>query len=454
MTKLEFSSIYSGSKWIDNVRVTLDKDGIITAIDQLTDAAMKKAKFQGYAVPGVLNAHSHAFQIAMAGSAENIARQSGADDFWSWREQMYKLALQLDPDEMRTVCTYAYCKMLEAGYTEVSEFHYLFHDENGNPYENAFAMTDTVVEAAEIAGIRLNLIPVLYSTGSINTPPNERQRRFIFKSADMYLKFVSDAKKRYKNIRMSAGVHSIRGATKDQILDVAAFCEEQAWEFHMHIAEQMLEVNMCREHYGTTPVDWITKNFEVSPLWHLVHSTHVTDAELTQISKSKATIVLCPTTEANLGDGLFPARSYINGKNRWLIGSDSHITVSPWRELNTLDYGQRLKFMKRNVLCPPGHDSGTTLFNELSAHQELTPILKTKSLTVGQRFDASVFPESDPFLSTEQARHRLSCIVYGPSMNGPEAVYSRGQLVVESGRHVQAKTYAQELAKVRRRCLA
>jgi formimidoylglutamate deiminase len=454
MTKLEFSSIYSGSRWMDNVRVTLDKDGIITEISQLTDAAMKKAKLLGYAVPGVLNAHSHAFHIAMAGSAENIARQSGADDFWSWREQMYKLALLLNPEEMRTVCTYAYCKMLEAGYTEVSEFHYVFHDENGKPYKNAFAMTDAVVEAAEIAGIRLNLVPVLYSTGSINSPPNERQRRFIYKSTDEYLKFVSDAKKRYKKVRLSAGVHSIRAATKVQITEVSSFCEERGWEFHMHIAEQMLEVNMCREHYRTTPVDWITKNFNVSPLWHLVHSTHVTDDELSQIAKTKATVVLCPTTEANLGDGLFPARAYINGKNRWLIGSDSHITVSPWRELNTLDYGQRLKFMKRNVLCPPGHDSGTSLFNELIAHQELSPLLKTRSLTVGQPFDASVFPGNDPFLSTEQARHRLSSIVYGPSMNGPDAVYSRGKLLVEDGKHLEVRDCTKGLAQVRRRCLA
>jgi formimidoylglutamate deiminase len=305
--------------------------------------------------PGIPNLHSHAFQRAMAGLAER--QGDPADSFWTWREAMYRIAARFDPDSLHAVAAQLYAEMLEAGYTRVCEFHYLHHAPDGRPYADPAAMSDALVRAAQDTGIRLTLLPVLYMAGGFDGRPlSARQRRFGL-DVEGYLRlFESLHARRSDMLRVGCALHSLRAVPEPAMREVLAALPESA-PVHIHIAEQVGEVQDCLALRGARPVEWLLANADVGRDWTLVHATHLEDHEITGIARTGAVVALCPTTEANLGDGLFPMRDFLAANGRWGIGSDSHISVSPVEELRWLEYGQRLLSRHRNIVADPASPS-------------------------------------------------------------------------------------------------
>jgi formimidoylglutamate deiminase len=319
-----------------------------------------------FARRGIANLHSHAFQRAMAGLAER--QTDPGDSFWTWRETMYRMAGRFDPDTLHAVASQLYAEMLEAGYTTVCEFHYLHHAPDGRPYADPAAMSRALVRAARDTGIRLALLPVLYMTGGFDGRPlGERQRRFGH-DVDAFLALV-DALRAEEDgaLRVGCALHSLRAVPVDAMHAVLAALPRDMPK-HIHIAEQLGEVQDCLALRGARPVEWLLDNAEVDARWTLVHATHLERGEVEGIARSGATVAICPTTEANLGDGLFPLRPYLEAGGAFGIGSDSQVSVSPVEELRWLEYGQRLASHHRNIAVRPGTPSvGETLLDAVHA---------------------------------------------------------------------------------------
>ena len=306
---------------------------------------------RGWALPGIANLHSHAFQRAMAGLAER--QTDPADSFWTWRETMYAMAARFDPDLLHAVASQLYVEMLEAGYTTVCEFHYLHHAPDGSPYAEPDAMSQALLRAARDTGIRITLLPVLYMTGGFDGRPlSERQRRFGH-DVDAYLRLLdtlraSESESESDSVRIGCALHSLRAVPSDAMHEVLTALPA-ASRIHIHIAEQLPEVEECVALRGARPVQWLLDSVPVDARWTLVHATHLDEEEVRDIAGSGATVAICTTTEGNLGDGLFPLRDYLDAGGRWGVGSDSNSSVDPVEELRWLEYGQRLRAQRRNI---------------------------------------------------------------------------------------------------------
>lgn len=302
-----------------------------------------------WVLPGVANLHSHAFQRAMAGLAERMSHPS--DSFWTWRETMYRMAARFDPESLHAVAAQLYAEMLEAGYTSVCEFHYLHHAPDGRPYDDPAAMSRALIAAARETGIRLTLLPVLYMTGGFDGRPlNARQRRFGHTVDGWQRLFETLRREQDDALQIGCALHSLRAVPPDAMAAVLAALPADA-RIHIHIAEQIGEVQDSLAIRGDRPVRWLLDHADVDARWTLVHATHLDVDEIVGVAECGATVAICPTTEANLGDGLFPLRDYLDAGGAWGIGSDSHISVSPVEELRWLEYGQRLIARHRNIVA-------------------------------------------------------------------------------------------------------
>ena len=362
----------------------------------------------------------------MAGMAER--QTDPADSFWTWRETMYAMAARFAPDLLHAVASQVYVEMLEAGYTLVCEFHYLHHAPDGQPYAPATAMSDALLRAAHDTGIRITLLPVLYMAGGFDGRPlSERQRRFGH-DIDAYLRLF-DALRTHEGdtVRVGCALHSLRAVPPQAMREVLHALPMDA-RIHVHIAEQMAEVEECITLRGARPVQWLLDNATVDARWTLVHATHLDDAEVQGIARSGATVAICTTTEGNLGDGLFPLRAYLDAGGRWGVGSDSHISVSPVEELRWLEYGQRLVTRHRNIAA--GADSpsvGETL---------LAGALASAANATG--FDATgdelVLDGAAPILAGAGADD-VDRWIFSGNANVVRDVEVAGVRVVEDGRH-------------------
>jgi formimidoylglutamate deiminase len=333
------------SGWARNVRIDVGANGSIERIepDSPSNGATKLA---GAVVPGMPNVHSHAFQRALAGRFERPA--TGRDNFWTWREGMYDLASRVDPDDVESIAEYLYVQMLEAGYTSVGEFHYLHNDSNGAPYATRTEMSDRIVQAARSVGIELTLLLVLYRhAGFGGEPVLPSQRRFVTSVEDL----VAMLETLRKSTHTGVAPHSLRAVTQHELRDLlAAVANHATTPIHIHIAEQRREVEDCVRRYGSNPIAWLLANAPVNSAWTLVHATHLEPTETRTLAQTGAVAGLCPTTEANLGDGIFPAEEFLRAGGAIAIGSDSHVTVDPAEELRLLEYGQRLVRQSRTLL--------------------------------------------------------------------------------------------------------
>ena len=396
----------------------------------------------GLQLPGIPNLHSHAFQRAMAGLAE---RQTHPEDsFWTWRETMYRFAARMDPDSTYAVATQLYVEMLEAGYTSVCEFHYLHHAPDGRPYADPAAMSRALIAAARDTGIRMTLLPVLYMTGGFDGRAlSERQRRFGH-GVESFLHLHQTLRAEENGmLRIGCAFHSLRAVPEAAMREVLASLPADV-PLHIHIAEQTGEVQDCLSLRGARPVEWLQANFEVDARWTLVHATHLTQEETTQLAASGATVAICPTTEANLGDGLFPLRDYLDAGGAWGIGSDSHISVSPVEELRWLEYGQRLVTRHRNIAVGADSSSvGETL---------LRGALASGAAATGQdgTGDLLLLAADAPILAGAGDGDVVDRWIFSGNRNVVDQVHVGGKQVVTGGRHrdrdAVAQRYAQTLA--------
>ena len=441
------------SGWARNVRLEVASDGRLSSIQ--ADAAAEGAqRLAGPLLPGMPNLHSHAFQRAMAGLAEVAGNPN--DSFWTWRDLMYRLVGKIRPEQLQVIAQQLYIEMLKAGYTSVAEFHYVHHDSEGQPYADPAELSRRISAAAASSGIGLTLLPVLYShAGFGGQAPNQGQRRFIH-STDQYLKLhqqLAPLLAAQPAQRLGLCFHSLRAVTPMQIAEVLAASTEDN-PVHIHIAEQQKEVDDCLAWSGRRPLQWLYEHVEVNPRWCLVHATHAEPGEVRDMARSGAVAGLCLTTEANLGDGIFPAVDYLAQGGRMGIGSDSHVSLSVVEELRWLEYGQRLRDKRRNRLYQEGRPQvGRTLYEAAlkgGAQALGQPVGK---LAVGQRADWLVLDGQDPYIATAEDNAILNRWLFAGSDRQVRDVMVNGQWVVRQGRHAQEAQSARAFALVLRQLL-
>jgi formimidoylglutamate deiminase len=438
---LRFSALWNGSNWVEPAYVSLDKSGCLASLsDRRPAGADDVEEINGYAIPGFQNAHSHAFQYAMAGLAENQPPGS-VDDFWSWREAMYALALKITPEQMECVAAMAYAEMVRHGYTAVVEFHYLHHDPDGRPYKKTSEMGERLMVAAEAAGIHLTLAPVLYRQGGFNKEPSAPQRRFVSPSLTAFEALRAStraAAKGRQDVTVAAAAHSVRAVAGEELEEWLKLAPASGdGPIHIHVSEQRREVEESIANLGQRPVAWVLQRAADSKRLALVHATHIDDAEIQALVQSRATVVVCPSTEGNLGDGLFPLLAYAAAGGKGVaIGTDSHVGLNPLEELRWLDYGQRLKVEQRNPLLRlDGGDSGVVLFGGATSAGRAARGELADPFAVGQPFDVVVADPDHPTMISKPPARRLSALIFSGDTGNYLGVMRRGSWLVERGRH-------------------
>jgi len=451
-----------GYRWARAVRLDIGADGTLLAVtpDAAPDGLPRAA---GPVLPGMPNLHSHAFQRAMAGRAERAGAdmtgaedRAGEDSFWTWRQTMYGFVQRLSPDDIQAIAAQLYIEMLKAGYTAVGEFHYLHHDRDGTPYADRAETSHRVVAAARDVGIGITLLPVLYGRGGFDDRPvGPAQRRFA-NDADGFralLEAVRPTLAGDPNAALGIAPHSLRAVHPDALrvaYDGLTAIDASA-SVHIHIAEQTLEVEDCLAATGARSVEWLLTNMPVDHRWCAVHATHMTSSETVGLARSGAVAGLCPTTEANLGDGLFPAPDYLAAGGRFGIGSDSHISVSPVEELRWFEYGQRLGQRRRNRLLPPStavaaadgtRSVGAALWKAAlmgGAQAMGRPIGR---LAPGSRADLVVLDPGCMPLYGAAEDGLLDAMTFAGNENPVSDVMVGGRWVVEAGRHPREREVA------------
>ncbi|MDX1401695.1 MAG: formimidoylglutamate deiminase, partial [Kiloniellales bacterium] len=404
-----------GSGWASGVHFTFDEFGRIEAIETGREATGAPLA-GGPVIPAIGNVHSHAFQRAMAGLTEKSG--AGEDSFWTWREVMYAFLDSLTPDDLEAIAAQLYLEMLKSGYCAVGEFHYLHHDGDGHPYANRAEMGMRIVQAAEKTGISVTLLPVLYGYGGFGgREASQAQRRFL-NSPEGYAKLLealSSATAGMEEVRLGIAPHSLRAVTNETLHEAISLIDgiDPTAPIHIHIAEQVKEVEDCLEWSGLRPVQWLLESFGLSERWCLVHATHMTSEETLGLAGSGAVAGLCPTTEANLGDGFFPAAQYQEAAGAFGIGSDSHVSVSPLEELRWLEYGQRLHHRKRNVLSGGAQRStGSTLYKDALKGGAQALGRSSGALEVGRKADLLVLDDRSPILCHRSGDALLDSLIF------------------------------------------
>lgn len=434
MKTYRFKALLQNDGWLEDATVSVDENGKISSISQTESS--DSVFIDGFAVPAFQNAHSHAFQYAMAGLAEN---HSGEDDFWSWRETMYRLALEINPEEMKTIAAMLYTELARNGYSNVAEFHYVHHDKNGEPFENPAEMGEALIEAAKEAGIKITLIPIFYQKGGFGIEPNERQKRFISKTFEDYARLFEASKRiceKYENANVAVGIHSLRGVEARDILRAARELPNDV-PFHIHVSEQLKEVEDSIAFLGKRPVEWLLENCDLSERFHLVHATHLTETETENLAKSGANVVICPSTEGNLGDGIFPLRSYQKFGGNWSIGTDSHIGLNPFEELRLLDYGQRLISHKRNTF---GANGGLFAVTKATiAGRKAMNNFEPEFFQNGADFDACIIDANAPLLANTSLENLVSTIVYTSDISQVYGTFVKGKLIRQGEKYFEIK---------------
>lgn len=429
MKQFFFEKILQNSGWKSNVLISTDESGIIKSIEENTQ---NETAFhvRGFALPGFQNAHSHGFQYAMAGLAEVHKHSHTSDDFWSWRDAMYKLALSVNPDQMERIAAMLYAEMLRHGYTNVAEFHYVHHDKNGRKYDNLAEMGGRMIAGAQKAGIGITLIPIFYQKGGFGKAAAKGQKRFISPTVENYMELLEASGKEcnhYKHANLGIGIHSMRGVEPTDIIEVSKSAPQNL-PFHIHIAEQLKEIEASKAYLKKRPVEWMLDSIELTDRFHLVHATHLTKAETRGIAKSKANVVLCPSTEGNLGDGIFPLREFQSYGGKWSIGTDSHIGLNPLEELRILDYGQRLISHKRNTFTSEKTGNSGEFAIDMTAitGRKAMNNFDANYFSVGSVLNASIVEQNSPLLASCSTDNLASTIVYATDAAQLQATISNG----------------------------
>lgn len=445
MTNLWFEQALLPTGWQRGVRFRIE-EGRFASIDTDVSAEPGDQRY-ATAVPGMANLHSHSFQRLMAGFAELRSGPSG-DDFWSWRDLMYRLVAAISPDDLAAIAAMAFVEMLESGFTRAGEFHYLHHQPDGRPFQNPAEMAVALASAAHDTGIALTLLPVFYAhAGFGGLPPTMGQRRFVM-SLDAFARLVEASERAVSALPdaiVGVAPHSLRAVTPDELAVLTTIAPERP--IHIHIAEQTKEVEDCLAWSGARPVEWLFDHCAVDARWCLVHATHVTMQECAAIAASGAVVGLCPITEANLGDGVFPAEAFLAAGGSFGLGSDSNVRIDLAEELRTLEYGQRLSLRRRNVLANNGRSTARTMF-ETAAVGSATALAGGGALAVGAMAD---LVELAPTV-LDTGDRALDRWVFATGRIG--RVWRAGREVVSDGRHHKRPAVEARFDSVARRLLA
>lgn len=438
--------------WAANVALDIE-GGWITAVEH--DASPEgRDMVAGVSLPGMANLHSHTFQRAMAGLTET--RGPGHDSFWTWREAMYGFLRQLTPDDVESISAFAMMEMLEGGFTAVAEFHYLHHDPAGRPYSNLAEICTRVAAAAQDTGIGLTLLPVLYSHGGFGgLEPAPGQARFtngIYRFSRL-MDAASDVMALLDDAALGVAPHSLRAIIPEGLQDLLAM--EPGGPIHMHVAEQVQEVEDCVAWSGQRPVAWLLSHASVGPRWCLVHATHMDAAELDAVADSGAVAGLCPITEANLGDGVFEAGRFLERGGVLGVGTDSNIEITAAGELRLLEYSQRLARRGRNLLAAkPGVSTGRSLYDAAIAGGAQATGRKLGRIEPGHRADLVVLDRLHPSLVGRSGDHWLDSYIFSAGNAAVDSVIVAGRKVVSRGRHdrhdVITRRYKATMARLMR----
>ncbi len=447
--RYRIAHLHQPGGWLSPAYVEVNSAGTVVSVDATQPVHWRGPieRLDGYVLPGMVNLHSHAHQRALAGRTEFVGSDptSSADDFWAWRSRMYALAGVLDPDQFQAIAARAYLEMLEAGYTSVGEFHYLHHDPTGKPYPNVTEMSERVVAAADQTGIGLTLLPVLYTHGGVGQAPTAGQRRFVFENVDDFLKLISDLQSRlsqFPYVRLGVAPHSVRAVSADNFTRLFDALPQLLPDgpIHIHVAEQTREVEECVAGLGAPPGRWLLDRFPVDARWTFIHATHCQRDELTELALRGATVGLCPVTEADLGDGLFPLVDYQQAGGRWGIGSDGNTVIDPTEELRLLEFGQRLTQRHRAILVSPRDvttaHAGRLLFDLAlagGAHSLDHPV---GAIQPGMRADWIELDPDHPALIGHSAETILDAWVFSGPSGAVRNVMAAGRWVVRDGQHV------------------
>jgi formimidoylglutamate deiminase len=452
MTSLWFESALLPSGWAQRVRLTV-ADGNLRQVETGVAPAAGDER-HGIAVPGLPNVHSHGFQRGIAGLTER--RGPGADSFWSWRELMYRFVERLTPEDLEALTAQAYAEMLEAGFTRVGEFHYLHHDRGGAPFADPGELAARIAAAAAASGIGLTLLATFYAhAGFGGAAPAPRQARFV-NDPQRFARLLESSRRALQPLsaaRLGVAPHSLRAVTPEELTAVVALAGDGV--IHVHVAEQQREVEECLAWCGRRPVEWLLENQPVDARWCLVHATHVTAAELAAIAGRQAVVGLCPLTEANLGDGVFPARAFVGQGGRIGIGSDSNVRIDAAAELELLEYGQRLTQLERNVLAAgSGASTGRTLFDATLAGgaQALGAAADAPlGLAAGAPCDIVGLDAAHPALSARHGDALLDSWIFVAGRSAVDSVWRAGVKVVSGGRHRDRDAIAARFSAALRR---
>jgi formimidoylglutamate deiminase len=438
--------------WAHDVVVDIGGDGVIQTVEIAFAAPPDAEHVQGALVPGMPNVHSHAFQRALAGLTERGG--PSADNFWTWRTEMYRFLERIGPDEQEAIATQLFLEMLKAGYTSVAEFHYLHHDPAGKPYANRAEMALRIRGAAAAAGIRVTLLPVFYAHSEFGSaPPLPAQRRFVHDLEAFRRLFEGLARQRTEPLGIAP--HSLRAVAPPELAALVELARTRpATPIHIHAAEQRKEVDDCIAWSGARPVQWLLDHAGVDALWCLVHATHMNADEARRLAATGAVAGLCPTTEADLGDGVFPAVEYLGARGRIGIGGDSHVGVDPFLELRMVEGAQRLAREKRNVLVRDGESTGLTLYQaalEGGARAVGQPV---GAIAPGRRADLLVLDGDDPALAEQAAANLLDAAIFGPSRRVVRDVMVGGRWVIGEGHHGDEEAILLRYRQTMKRLLA
>lgn len=447
--KLFAEKILLSTGWSKNKTLCIN-NGVITHIE---DGQAKDAeKAEGIVISGMINCHSHAFQRAFAGFSEQGSESQ--DSFWTWRKVMYQFIDKLTADDTQTIASQLYIEMLKAGYTRVAEFHYLHHQIDGQNYTPLATMADSIFKAAKTSGIGLTLLPVMYRfSGFGPQQPNNGQKRFI-NSIEQFNQLVSDCfdlSKSYKNTNIGIAPHSLRAVDKKSLHSAVYHVRDldSKAPVHIHISEQQKEVDDCLAHYGERPVQWLLNNAALDEHWCLIHATHINESERQGIIKTGAIAGICPTTEANLGDGVFPTTEFLNEQGTFAIGSDSHISVNPIEELRWLEYVQRLVKQQRAILGTKEQPSvGLNLWQRAANGGAQSTNSNTGCLAIGKQADLLVLNVNQTKLYANDDKYVLDSMIFASQQNPVKDVMVNGTWVIRDGKHAQEQACADAFAKL------
>lgn len=447
--KLYAENILLSDGWQKNKTIVIE-NGIIIDIMNGKDASALVAK--GPVIPGMINCHSHAFQRAFAGFSEQGSE--GQDSFWTWRKIMYKFLAQLTQTDAQLIAQQLYIEMLKSGYTRVAEFHYLHHDIDGVNYSEAPNMANAIFDAAKNAGIGLTMLPVLYQySGSGEQAPSEGQKRFIH-SIKKFNDLVSECfslSQDYQNTNVGIAPHSLRAVDKESLHAAIKHIREldQHAPIHIHIAEQQKEVEDCIAHYGKRPVQWLLDNCSIDEHWCLIHATHIDEQERRGIIDAKGVAGICPTTEANLGDGIFPTTEFMAEGGVIAIGSDSHISVNPVEELRWLEYAQRLVKQQRAILAAQQQPSvGLHLWQQANYGGAQSTTEKCGELAVGKQADLLVLDPQKTKLFASSLDTLMDSFVFASQTNVIQDVMVHGSWVIKNREHELEKDTQHEFSEL------